>query len=444
MRAGAVERWRILNGSVDGRGYKRFMVLEGEFVTDDSFLKRVDPDTGDLEAVTPDDVITGKQQLYQLAMDGVTLVSPDGNYRIKDLAEQNPNAVQNMPTEEASPQAALAAFEACYKDEQSVIDCYVRPNEVYLAPANRTDLFFRAPTDSEDKIFTVLAKAVVVHGDNYQNGLQKQAATEDGTVPKPPGDIIIAYIAVSGEASSASPDILNLLDGLEAPDYLQPIEPSELVVSDVEVDGREDVETGQYRTRSLAYSGWGAADFPLIYADPDFVDEHPELEDLVYAPAEDDQFYLLAPNIRTMAINAQFDLSDDKSPPIARKFDPMDPDRAQMLVDSAEEWVVYNNSISLWSDITEETPGVNNGAKTGYPILRATGQAEYATNPNFRLQTKTVDHPFHIHINPFYVLRIDVPDENGNLINILDEPRWQDVVWLPRNGGRVVFRSRFF
>jgi len=26
---------------------------------------------------------------------------------------------------------------------------------------------------------------------------------------------------------------------------------------------------------------------------------------------------------------------------------------------------------------------------------------------------------------------------------ILDQPEWRDVVWLPRNGGRVVFRSRF-
>ena len=40
-------------------------------------------------------------------------------------------------------------------------------------------------------------------------------------------------------------------------------------------------------------------------------------------------------------------------------------------------------------------------------------------------------------------MRIEIPDENGNLVNILDQPRWQDVVWIPRNGGRVVFRSRF-
>ena len=32
MRPGAVERWRVLNGSVDGRGYKRFMVVKGQYV----------------------------------------------------------------------------------------------------------------------------------------------------------------------------------------------------------------------------------------------------------------------------------------------------------------------------------------------------------------------------------------------------------------------------
>ncbi|HSM03475.1 MAG TPA: multicopper oxidase domain-containing protein, partial [Longimicrobiales bacterium] len=32
MRPGAVERWRVLNGSVDGSGTKRFMVLEGQYV----------------------------------------------------------------------------------------------------------------------------------------------------------------------------------------------------------------------------------------------------------------------------------------------------------------------------------------------------------------------------------------------------------------------------
>jgi hypothetical protein len=42
-----------------------------------------------------------------------------------------------------------------------------------------------------------------------------------------------------------------------------------------------------------------------------------------------------------------------------------------------------------------------------------------------------------------WVLRIDVPDENGDLHNVLPNPMWMDTVAIPRNGGRVVFRSRF-
>ncbi|MDQ3418182.1 MAG: multicopper oxidase domain-containing protein, partial [Acidobacteriota bacterium] len=40
-------------------------------------------------------------------------------------------------------------------------------------------------------------------------------------------------------------------------------------------------------------------------------------------------------------------------------------------------------------------------------------------------------------------MRIEIPDEQGRPHNILDEPKWMDTVWMPRNGGRVVFRTRF-
>ena len=41
MRPGAVERWRILNGSVDGAGTKRVMVLKGQFVQRSNRIWRV-------------------------------------------------------------------------------------------------------------------------------------------------------------------------------------------------------------------------------------------------------------------------------------------------------------------------------------------------------------------------------------------------------------------
>jgi len=38
---------------------------------------------------------------------------------------------------------------------------------------------------------------------------------------------------------------------------------------------------------------------------------------------------------------------------------------------------------------------------------------------------------------------VEILDEQGNLVNILDKPEWRDVVSLPRNRDRVMFRSRF-
>ncbi|NIP19356.1 MAG: multicopper oxidase domain-containing protein, partial [Xanthomonadales bacterium] len=77
------------------------------------------------------------------------------------------------------------------------------------------------------------------------------------------------------------------------------------------------------------------------------------------------------------------------------------------------------------------------------PVSRAEGQRRFAADPEFQISMKGNDHPFHIHINPMWVLRIDVPDENGELHNILPEPCWMDTAAIPRNGGRIVFRSRF-
>ena len=79
----------------------------------------------------------------------------------------------------------------------------------------------------------------------------------------------------------------------------------------------------------------------------------------------------------------------------------------------------------------------------GYPISRAEGQRRFHEDPEFMLSSKANDHPFHIHINPIWVLRIEVPDEHGDLHNVLPEPIWMDTVAIPRNGGRVVFRTRF-
>jgi hypothetical protein len=76
-------------------------------------------------------------------------------------------------------------------------------------------------------------------------------------------------------------------------------------------------------------------------------------------------------------------------------------------------------------------------------VRAAAGGDPWAQKGQLVLHGRGVDHPFHIHQNPFWLLRIDVPDEDGNYVNILPEPIWSDTVSIPRNGGRVVFRSRF-
>src|SRR5690606_13322173 len=74
---------------------------------------------------------------------------------------------------------------------------------------------------------------------------------------------------------------------------------------------------GMFRTRTITYSGWGSADFPLVTTEGDsetarnfraFVERDQanggELEQLIYAAIPDSSEYvLLAPNIRTMAIS---------------------------------------------------------------------------------------------------------------------------------------------
>jgi FtsP/CotA-like multicopper oxidase with cupredoxin domain len=147
-----------------------------------------------------------------------------------------------------------------------------------------------------------------------------------------------------------------------------------------------------------------------------------------------------------MAVNNEMDLTRMPSPPPPRKFTPGDPGRTRALVDTAEEWVLYNPSPTLWAHTDTDRfpqPGAVPGQFRSYPIARAEGQSRFWKDHEFRIVTNAADHPFHIHVNPMWVMRIEVPDEQGRLHNLLDEPRWMDTVSIPRNGGRVVFRMRF-
>ena len=459
MRPGAIERWRILNGSVDGAGTKRFMVLDGQFVQRRNRIWRViidgdgDERTRRLEPTTQREIEEAKLDLQQLSFDGITLVSEEGSearHVIRDLAQQNEGTRNPFAAaDELGPddyQAQLAGYENVFKDGESLVNAYVRPNEVYLTNANRADVFFKAPIDAGGRVFTIFAKEAHIHSDNFQSLLQNRIRDPKFRARRELFDVVVAYIHVDGEPVEGGDfDVQSLNAHLPpVPPLLMPVRADEL-----EVPANEAAQTtapvGSKRTRTISYSGTGGTDFPIIEVPDEFAAAHPELENRVWAK-HDGVKILLSNLTTTMGINTEFDLEKNPVPGIPRKFSPHDEQRSRVLVNTAEEWVLYNSSMTMWShtDLEEfPQPGSYNVRYVTYPISRAEGQRRYAEDPEFMVSTKAADHPFHIHINPAWVIRIDVPDENGELHNILPEPRWMDTIAIPRNGGRVVFRTRF-
>ncbi len=429
MNPGTIERWRVLNGSVDGRGYIRFAVLKGDIgLCENGQLGTINEDDSCtiLDTTTFESL---KHPLFQMAMDGVTLVRSDnfGGYEhyLKSLnfnAPPNPLNLQSTDT----PQQRIGKIAACYANEDNAKAAYNRPNEVLLAPANRSDLFFVAPhlAEGEDyAVYTIVAQFDILHNDNYEKQLRQRVAQGKDTLPDWPGDTVVAVIVVKGDAVKGA--AIDVKAFPPVPDYLIPVSDQELQVSTTQEAVARGVDIGSFRTRTVTYAGWGNADFPLIEVSQEAVDQHPELLNITYGPITpgSNQMVILPPNIRTMSIDG-------------RKFDPEDSIHPQIWLNSAEEWAVYNNSVTLWHD----------GTASDWPS-HVTGQPVTRDDADFfglnSISTTTVDHPFHIHVNPFWLSRIDVPLADGTMVNILDQPRWQDVVWLPRNRGRAVFRSRF-
>jgi len=460
MRPGAVERWRVLNGSVDGAGTKRFMVLDGQYVQRDNRMWRVvtegegDKRTRRLEPVTEQDIEDAKLDIQQLAFDGITLVTEENGkavHRIRDLSRLNAGTANPFAADaragESYYQARLRALESVYKDGDSLRRSFVRPNEVYLTNANRSDLIFKAPLDSADRVFTIFAKEAHVHSDNHQRFLQKRTKDEKANARRELFDVVAGYIHVRGDPVEGGDfDIQSLNEHLPpVPPLLQPVKSNELGVPrrEAAVTG---VRTGDKRCRTISYSGIGAADFPIIEVPESFATAHPKLENLLWVN-HDGTRVLLPPNIQTMGINTEFDLVAHPEPDPPRKFQQADEKGSRVLVDTAEEWVLYNTSMMLWSHTDlERFPQRGSWDENhfvSYPISRAEGQRRFHEDPEFMITSKALDHPFHIHINPIWVLRIDVPDEHGELHNVLPEPVWMDTIAIPRNGGRVVFRTRF-
>ena len=280
MRPGAVERWRVLNGSVDGRGFKSFMVLEGQFVFANGQLWRVvaGEQPGEprrFEAATRQDVANATRQLYQLSFDGITLVEiVDGRARhtIRDLAAQNAgtrNPLDRQPDAGEPPaRAMLRNVEDCYRDGESLRNLYSRPNQVFLTNANRADVIFKAPVDAGGKVYTIFAQEFLLPTDNFQQRLQLGIARQNaGFTPgnPPPIDVVVGYIKVAGEPVPGGDfDVLTLREALPpVPPFLQPVADDEMRVPAAEAAER-GIAADSLRTRVISYSGYGPTDFPLV------------------------------------------------------------------------------------------------------------------------------------------------------------------------------------
>jgi hypothetical protein len=458
MRPGAVERWRVLNASVDGRGFKRVMVLDGQVVFKGDRLHRVvkadaAPSARKLVPMTRADIEAAKLPLYQLAFDGSTLVTTvDGHarYTIKDLSKRNAGSINPLTRPAAAGESDLEAtlrnVEACFRDGESLRNAFVRPNEVWMATANRTDLLFKAPLDGAGRVFSVVAQEEILHTDNFQGRLQRAinlGLNAFGPANPGPVDVVVAHVHVRGNpVEGGAFDVMSLQEHLPpVPPLLQPITDDETRIPAAEARAR-GVRAGSHRTRVVSYTGYGSAGFPLVEVPEAYAKAHPELRNLRWAACGGTRI-LLAPNARTMAVNNQLDLP--RIPP-PQKFSPDRAERSRMLVNTAEEWALYNPSLTLWGHTNlgkHPQPGAILAQYRSYPAGRHEGQARFRKDHQFRIVTNASDHPFHIHINPMWVMRIEVPDEERRLHNLLDEPRWMDTVSIPRNGGRVVFRSRF-
>jgi len=549
MRPGAIERWRVLNGSVDGRGYKRFMVVKGQYVVRnvdglnqlfEVMLKTVkDPDhpgnrmlVGEIDLDDPETLAdlqaleATKQDLYQLSIDGVTLVKQENGqtkYFIKDLSKQNagtdnplwsyePECARKLRSQLRSRNSTirggadlLCRLQNVWASTENVKDCFVRPNEFYMGPANRTDVFFKAPTTlgitdpatgKPFEVYTVLAKTVLVHSDTPERNAQLKVTGQTAGAPE---DVVVAYVLVEEEDAPPIPsyDMKALMKTLEealppVQEYLLPIDPDELRATEEEAQARSDVQAGDFRTRRVLYSGWGHPSMPLVSTYPltldsrgntehptaqafvDFINNDPMVtitidgqtqtvrkhENLIYAehPQAPGFYVVMAPELRTMAIQfnnprVAFEKQNARHPDdppflhpdLPRKFNPSDPYRARMLENTAEQWTLYNLTNTLWGNTSPDANPPTQYAShyLAYPISRQEGQQRFLDDQNFQLVSRGIDHPFHIHQNPFWVSRIEIPDARGDLVNILDEPRWMDSIWIPRNRGRVVFRMRF-
>ena len=112
-----------------------------------------------------------------------------------------------MPAGEEPVEATLRNVEDCYRDAESLRNLFVRPNQIFLANANRADVFFKAPVDAAGKVYTVFAQEMPLGTDNFQQrlqlGLQRGGSGFNPANPAPV-DVVVGYIKVGGTPVEAA------------------------------------------------------------------------------------------------------------------------------------------------------------------------------------------------------------------------------------------------
>ncbi|HAA12349.1 MAG TPA: hypothetical protein DCE41_11865 [Cytophagales bacterium] len=457
--ANQVLRIRLLNGSVDGNGYVRFFIRKNykqpELINPNQPLYKNRKPGGKtpLNASAAaklwykDEAHEDALPLLNMAYDGIQLMDDEGVYA--DMA------IEWLTVGVANRADFLIAIPADAKENdsytvwaQQMIEAVDSRGNVTYTTTNSEDIDKekQANTRNVKDINTALGQFVV---------RKRKIDKKDAPLPPPPtrddGVLMVDW------------KVEEYPDNIVHP-ILKPISDEDIqITSDDEYTNTEMTDAtnlqgdpipwqhknnaGKVRARRLLYSGWGdasiwgAAYSPTLQDNAGNLLANPTVKGLFNAMLIDGKKY-----------GAEIMQSGEKKGARNSEYG-WDAAQHTMLRDTAEEWTVYNYSMTAFMKKLEkdqEDPGNTdpNNYVLGVPAYKNANGSKIPGLDKHKQQmmVRAVHHPFHIHQNPFYLT--SVQDAEGNELLPLDKngnpiPRWQDTVYIPHNGGRAIFRSRF-
>ncbi|MCE7992321.1 MAG: multicopper oxidase domain-containing protein [Roseivirga sp.] len=423
-----VIRLRLLNGSVDGKGYVRI------------FIQKSKDNSSATEKVQPV-LIDPNQPMYSSGRCG-------------------------------NPKNASALAKRWFTDENSTADRLCLNNIAYdginlidkdgyytdmacewvtLGVANRTDILVHIPESATNGAeYTIWAQemneAVDVDGSKTapDNLALAKFIVGTGSVTAPAlnndGSLNVdwkSYGQIEELLRPVGVDEITIKDDSETTDAFLPDSPTNLAGDAIRMKASGNGGKA-IRSRRIVYSGFGHAAVNAVAYDPDV--------NITFGDGSNKDLHTM---YNAMLIDGKKYGADSKH------GHGWDTAQHKMLVNTAEEWSVYNYSMTSYiKDIETDNTDPDNYI-SGIPSYKLNNpesplyalRGGLSSNPfTAKLLAKAVHHPFHIHQNAFYVR--SVQDYEGNELLPLDDdgnpiPRWQDTVYIPHNGGRAVFRSRF-